>query len=144
MCLAAWPRRSESRVDTVALALGWLLHALALVFDIAGSGAGARFGFAPVLSLTVWMVILVYGIESRMLPLPAVRRALAYAGCAAVMLAWAFPGEVRLASASPWAPVHWVMGVGLVRAVCAWRCCTPVCSMPPSGGCVAKWPDRAR
>ena len=27
------------------------------------------------------------------------------------MLAWAFPGEVRLASASPWAPVHWVLGV---------------------------------
>ena len=70
--LAAWPRQKESRVDTLALAVGWLLHALALVFDIAGSGAGARFGFAPVLSLTVWMVILVYGIESRMLPLPAV------------------------------------------------------------------------
>jgi ABC-type uncharacterized transport system permease subunit len=109
--LAAWPRRDGSRIDTVTLALGWLLHGLALVFDIAGSGAGARFGFAPVLSLTVWMVILVYGIESRMLPLPAVRRVLAGAGCAAVLLAWAFPGEVRLASASPWAPLHWVLGV---------------------------------
>jgi ABC-type uncharacterized transport system permease subunit len=109
--LAAWPRQAESRVGTVALTVGWVLHALALVFDIAGSGSGARFGFAPVLSLTVWMVVLVYGIESRMLPLPAVRRALAWAGCAAVLLAWAFPGEVRLASASPWAPVHWVLGV---------------------------------
>jgi ABC-type uncharacterized transport system permease subunit len=28
-----------------------------------------------------------------------------------VVLAWAFPGEVRLASLSPWAPVHWVLGV---------------------------------
>jgi ABC-type uncharacterized transport system permease subunit len=109
--IAARPQRAESRSDTVALAIGWLLHALALAFDIAGSGAGARFGFAPVLSLTVWMVVLVYGIESRMLPLPAVRRALAAAGCAAVLLAWAFPGEVRLASPSPWAPVHWVLGV---------------------------------
>jgi ABC-type uncharacterized transport system permease subunit len=109
--LAAWPMRTGSRVDTLALAIGWLLHALALAFDIAGSGTGARFGFAPVLSLTVWMVVLVYGIESRMLPLPAVRRVLALAGCAAVVLAWALPGEVRLASLSPWAPVHWVLGV---------------------------------
>ena len=109
--IAAWPRRTESHIDRWALTIGWLLHALALVFDIAGSGTGARFGFAPVLSLTVWMVVLVYGIESRMLPLPAVRRALAAAGCAAVLLAWAFPGEVRLASPSPWAPVHWVLGV---------------------------------
>lgn len=109
--LAAWPRRDASRVDTPALALGWVLHGLALVFDIAGPGAGPRFGFAPVLSLTVWMVILVYGIESRMVPLAAVRRVLACAGCAAVLLAWAFPGEVRLASASAWAPVHWVLGV---------------------------------
>jgi ABC-type uncharacterized transport system permease subunit len=109
--LAVWPRQGESRLDTAALAIGWLLHGLALTFDIAGSGAGARFGFAPVLSLTVWMVVLVYGIESRMLPLPAVRRVLACAGCAAVLLAWAFPGEVRLTSASPWAPVHWVLGV---------------------------------
>jgi ABC-type uncharacterized transport system permease subunit len=43
--------------------------------------------------------------------LPAVRRALALAGCAAVALAWAYPGDIRLASTSPWAPVHWVLGV---------------------------------
>lgn len=109
--LAAWPGGERLRIAAPALAIGWLLHALALVFDIAGSGAGARLGFAPVLSLTVWLVLLVYGIESRMLPLPAVRRALALAGCAAVVLAWLFPGDVRLASSSPWSPVHWVLGV---------------------------------
>ncbi|MCG3189448.1 MAG: Cytochrome c biogenesis protein CcsA [Burkholderiaceae bacterium] len=63
------------------------------------------------LSFTVWMVLLVNAIESRMLPLPAVRRVLALAGCAAVALAWVFPGEVPLASHSPWSPVHWVLGV---------------------------------
>ncbi len=109
--LAAWPRRASSRIDAVALAVGWAAHGLALVVDIAGAGQGARLGFAPVLSLTVWLVLLVHAIESRMLPLPAVRRALALAGCAAVVLAWVFPGEVRLASHSPWAPVHWVLGV---------------------------------
>src|SRR5262245_38306283 len=109
--LAAWPWREGVRVDAAALAIGWLLHAAVLVFDIEGSGGGARLGFAPVLSLTVWLVLLVYGIESRMLPLPAVRRALALLGCAAVVLAWAFPGDVRLASASPWAPLHFVLGI---------------------------------
>jgi len=109
--LAAWPRRESSHIDATALAVGWVAHGVALVVDIAGAGQGARFGFAPVLSLTVWLVLLVHAIESRMLPLPAVRRALALAGCAAVVLAWAFPGEVRLESHSPWAPVHWVLGV---------------------------------
>jgi ABC-type uncharacterized transport system permease subunit len=109
--LAAWAGPQRARVDGAALSIGWVLHGLALGFDIAGSGSGARFGFAPVLSLTVWLVILVYGIENRMVPLPAVRRALALAGCAAVALAWAFPGEIPLASASPWAPLHWVLGV---------------------------------
>lgn len=110
--LAAWPWRDGSRIDAVALGFGWVAHGLALVADIAGSGHGARFGFAPVLSITVWLVLLVHAIESRMLPLPAVRRALAAAGCVAVALAWVFPGEVRLPSQhSPWAPLHWVLGV---------------------------------
>jgi ABC-type uncharacterized transport system permease subunit len=109
--LAASPGPQRARIDAFALAAGWLLHGLELVFDIAGSGSGARFGFAPVLSLTVWLVVLVYGIENRMVPLPAVRRVLALAGCAAVALAWAFPADIPLASASPWAPLHWVLGV---------------------------------
>ena len=109
--LAAWPRRETSRVDAASLAVGWVVHGLALAVDIVDVGHGARLGFAPVLSLTVWLVLLVHAIESRMLPLPAVRRALALAGCAAVLLTWVFPGEVRLAGHGPWAPLHWVLGV---------------------------------
>ena len=44
------------------------------------------------------------------MPLPAVRRLLAVLGGSVVLLAWAFPGEVRPAL-SPWAPLHWVLGV---------------------------------
>jgi ABC-type uncharacterized transport system permease subunit len=109
--VAAFPRRESSPIDAVAFALGWLLHGIELTVDIAGSGHGPRLGFAPVLSITVWLVLLVHAIESRMLPLPAVRRALALAGCVAVILAWAFPGDVPLASHSPLAPLHWVLGV---------------------------------
>jgi len=84
---------------------------LSLVIDVATGEGGARLGFAPVLSLTVWLVILVYAVESRMVPIPTVRRVLAVTGIAAVMLALVFPGDARLTSANPWAPLHWVLGV---------------------------------
>ena len=96
-----------------ALILGWALHFGLLLLDIGGWGAterGARLGFAPVLSITVWLVIAVHAIESRFVPLPAVRRVLAVIGAAAVMLAWFYPGEVR-AITNPWAPLHFVLGI---------------------------------
>ena len=97
-----------------ALLAGWLAHALAIVVDTAGLGSaavGARFGFAPALSVTVWLVLAVYGIESRFVPLPGVRRTLAWLGAAMVVLAWMFPGELRPHALSRWAPLHWVLGI---------------------------------
>ncbi|MEO7246307.1 MAG: cytochrome c biogenesis protein CcsA [Rubrivivax sp.] len=96
-----------------ALFAGWTLHLFVLVFDIGGWGQtaeGARLGFAPVLSMTVWLVIAVHTVESRFVPLPAVRRVLAASGAAAVALAWVFPGDVR-AIDSTWAPLHFALGV---------------------------------
>jgi ABC-type uncharacterized transport system permease subunit len=97
-----------------ALLVAWLIHAVAIVIDITGIGTehlGARFGFAPALSVTIWLVLAVYGIESRFVPLPGVRRALAVLGGIAVLLAWAFPGEFRPQLLSRWAPLHWVLGI---------------------------------
>jgi ABC-type uncharacterized transport system permease subunit len=102
------------RVSAAALVGGWMLHLLLLVVDISGFGqgtAGARLGFGPVLSMTLWLVIAVHTVESRLVPLPAVRVALALSGGAAVMLAALFPGESRV-YASPLAPLHFVLGVG--------------------------------
>ena len=96
-----------------ALIAGWVLHLVLLLLDIGGWGQGqpgARLGFAPVLSMTVWLVIAVHGLESRLVPLPGVRRVLAAVGAAAVALAWMFPGEARVLS-SPWAPLHFVLGI---------------------------------
>jgi ABC-type uncharacterized transport system permease subunit len=112
--LAALPARAERGWSAPALVVGWAGHLLVLLLDIGGwglSNPGARLGFAPVLSMTVWLVIAVHTVESRFVPLPAVRRALALAGAAAVALAWMFPGEPR-APSSPWAPLHFVLGVG--------------------------------
>ena len=111
--LAGWPGRAESRLPAPALVTGWLLHALLLGLDIGGWGRsepGARLGFGPVLSLTVWLVLAVHTVESRFVPLPGVRRMLALCGALGVLLAWAFPGEVRPAL-NAWAPVHWLLGV---------------------------------
>lgn len=96
------------------MALAWTAQFIALYLDISGYGLaepGARFGFAPALSMTAWLVLTVYLIESRFLPLHSVRRVLAWLAAAAVVLAWAFPGESRPLAASPWAPLHWVLGL---------------------------------
>ena len=97
-----------------ALLVGWIAHGVALAIDIAGIGSGipgARFGFAPALSLTVWLVLAVYQLERRMLPLPGARRALAACGAVVVVLAWIYPGRVHPQAASLWAPLHWLLGI---------------------------------
>lgn len=117
---AAWPGPGAlRRWPDVALAIGWIAHGLALWLDVAGFGAaqpGARFGFAPALSATVWIVIAVHAIESRLLPLPAQRLMLAVAATMAVLLAALYPGESRphAVAAGPgaaWLPLHWLLGV---------------------------------
>jgi ABC-type uncharacterized transport system permease subunit len=111
---AALPAPQRMPWAAPALIVGWLLHLGLLMLDIGGWGQpepGARLGFAPVLSMTVWLVLAVHTVESRLVPLPGVRRVLALVGAAAVALAWLFPGEAR-PTASPWAPLHFVLGVG--------------------------------
>jgi ABC-type uncharacterized transport system permease subunit len=113
LAAAALRGQSGERWRT-ALLIGWVAHVLAIVVDIAGIGSdvvAARFGFAPALSMTVWLVLAVYLVESRYVPLPGVRRTLAALGVVVVALAWIFPGEVRPLVASRWAPVHWVLGI---------------------------------
>jgi ABC-type uncharacterized transport system permease subunit len=112
--VAMLPGDAHKRALRAALVVGWLAHGLALVVDIGGLGSaasGARFGFAPALSATLWMVLAVYGIESRVVALPGARRVLALLGVLVVVVAWLYPGEVRLHVPSPWAPLHWLLGL---------------------------------
>ncbi len=111
---AALPLPLLRRFSAAALVGAWLLHLVLLVIDIAGVGLdepGARLGFAPVLSMTVWLVIAVYSVESRLVPLPAVRQWLAVAGALVVLVCAAFPGEMRPIT-SRLAPLHFALGVG--------------------------------
>ena len=112
--LAALPLAVLRRLSAAALLGGFVLHALLLVIDIGGLGRaepGARLGFGPVLSMTVWLVIAVYAVESRLVPLPAVRQWLGVAGVLAVVLATLFPGDPKVMHSSL-APLHFALGVG--------------------------------
>jgi len=107
------------RLGAAALLGAFALHLLLLLVDIAGLGRGAdaatgggvRWGFGPVLSMTVWLMIAVHTVESRFVPLPTVRLSLALAGIAGVVAAVIFPGDPRHGS-SALAPLHFALGVG--------------------------------
>ena len=111
---AALLRERRATALRAALLVGWIAHAMAICVDVAGIGSDvtvARFGFAPALSMTVWLVLAVYLVESRFVPLPGARRVLAVLGIVVVIVAWSFPGELRPQVASRWAPVHWALGI---------------------------------
>jgi len=102
-------RRLSMRASRGALWLAWLLHGLVLglgLFD-----TPPRFGFAPALSVTAWLVLTVYAVESHLFPQLQARWALAGLGAVAVLLALLFPGSTLHASASPWLPLHWALGI---------------------------------
>ena len=115
----ATSRLSEGALRSMLL-VAWLLHALTLVEALLGTPP--RFGFAPALSMTVWLVLTVYAVERRLFPQLHAHWALAGLGSVAVILALIFPGTSYHAIASPWLPLHWALGIasyGLFAAAVA-------------------------
>ena len=104
----ALPRLGNGALRGLLLA-AWGLHALTLADGLLG--APPRFGFAPALSMTVWLVLTVYAIERRLFPQLHAHWALAGLGSAAVILALLFPGATYHRVASPWLPLHWALGL---------------------------------
>lgn len=107
LALAA-PRLGSGTVRSLLLA-AWLLHALNLADGLLGTPP--RFGFAPALSMTVWLMLTVYAIERRLFPQLQAHWALAGLGSAAVILSLIFPGASYPAIVSPWLPLHWALGI---------------------------------
>lgn len=101
--------RLSMRASRGALWLAWLLHALVLSLGLFGTPP--RFGFAPALSVTAWLVLTVYAVESHLFPQLQARWALAGLGAVAVLLAMLFPGTPLHDMASPWLPLHWALGI---------------------------------
>lgn len=107
--LALATRRLTAGAIRGLLLAAWLLHALALAEGLLGQPP--RFGFAPALSMTVWLVLTVYAVESRLFPQLQAHWAMAGLGSAAVILSIFFPGTSYPAIASPWLPLHWALGI---------------------------------
>jgi ABC-type uncharacterized transport system permease subunit len=106
---AAGASRLSEPAARSALLAAWVLHAGALVWALLGEAP--RFGFAPALSVTAWLVLTVYAVESQVFPQLQARWALAALGAAAVLLALVFPGTPLHVSMSPWLPLHWALGI---------------------------------
>ena len=103
------PPQSNSVGARSLLAIAWVCHAVALAAGM--TGEPAQFGFAPALSITVWLVLTVYAIESRLLPQLKAHWALSALGGVAVVLAQVFPGTAYQTISSPWLPLHWALGL---------------------------------
>jgi ABC-type uncharacterized transport system permease subunit len=121
--LAAGAARLGERGPRLALLAAWLLHLAAIVAGLAAEPH--RFGFAPALSMTAWLVLTAYAVERQVFPQMQARWALAALGGVAVVLALLFPGASLHTHASPWLPLHLALGVasyGLfaAAAVHAW------------------------
>lgn len=106
-----------------AVWVAWVLHGLLLGWSLLGQTP--RFGFAPALSVTVWLGAAVYAVESQVFPLMRIRWTLAALGTVAIVVAYLFPGNPLHPNASPWLPLHWALGIasyGLfgVAVVHAW------------------------
>lgn len=106
---AAAARHLSNTTARATLLAAWLLHALALGRSLLGEAP--RFGFAPALSVTAWLVLTVYAVESQFFPRLQTRWALAGLGALAVLLALVFPGRPQHAASSPWLPLHWALGI---------------------------------
>ncbi len=97
-------RASADGLSRGLLLAGWLLHAGALASGLlVGS---PRFGFASAMSVTAWLVLAVYAVESRFFPALQGQRILAGICGLAVLLPLPFPGAllhvngVRVAAAA--------------------------------------------
>jgi ABC-type uncharacterized transport system permease subunit len=106
---AAAASRLSQRSARWTLLTAWLLHALVLGWTLLGDTP--RFGFAPALSVTAWLVLTVYAVEREFFPQLQARWALAGLGSVAVLLALVFPGTPLHPAASPLLPLHWALGI---------------------------------
>jgi ABC-type uncharacterized transport system permease subunit len=103
----AGSRLSDGRAKRL-LWLAWASHAVALLSLLVGP---AHFGFAPAISVTAWLVVTAYVVESQIFPKLKARWAMGGLGTMAVLLALLFPGTPLSSLTSVWLPLHWALGL---------------------------------
>jgi ABC-type uncharacterized transport system permease subunit len=96
----------QHRSVALGTALGWLLHGVSLSLWVFQADA-LRFGFAVMLSATLWLTVAVYWIENRNFALVGLRRLVLPLAAIAIVLPTLFPGTLLpLTGKSPWFAWH--------------------------------------
>ena len=113
-------RTQLSRGGAVLLGVAALLHAVVIGLGLTNP---PRFGFGPALSMTAWLALLAYAIESINYPLLQLRWRLAVTGAVTVLLAWLFPGAPFKTPSSDLLPLHLALGLASygLFAVAVWH-----------------------
>jgi len=106
---SAGTARLPALVINGAVWVAWILHGALLIIGL--GGPDARFGFAPALSLTAWLVGLVYAIEGYIYPQFKKPWVTSVLGSACVLLAVLFPGASLNPNTSAWLPLHFALGI---------------------------------
>lgn len=102
-----WGESTSQRLMTLA----WGLHALTVWGSLATETGVPRFGFAPALSATAWLVLTFYTLERHWFPQLGARLILSGLGAATLLLALVFPGQPLHLQASPWLSLHLMFGI---------------------------------
>lgn len=105
---ALWPRMALGPARLLVM-LALLMHAVLLAAGLLDGTP--RFGFAPALSITLWLVGCVYAVESQFYPRLRIRRVMCVLAALSVLMSLAFPGTALHPSASVWLPLHLALGV---------------------------------
>ena len=92
-----WAALRRNLVSQRAARLGmfaaWLCHAAVLALGFGLGGDPAHFGFGPAMSMTAWLVLGIYGVETWVYPQLPTRWSLGAAGAVFLLVAAAFPGH---------------------------------------------------
>lgn len=102
-----------------AMRAAWVLHLLTIAAGLVATPA--RFGFAPALSMTAWLMLTMYAIEQQLYPKMRAVGVLSALGALAVLLAQLFPGNRW-----PRTPRH--------GCLCTWHW-----ALPPMGCALLRW-----
>ena len=109
--VALWGGRLPERRTQALVSVAWAFHALSVLLSLLSAEGAPRFGFAPALSATAWLVLTFYTLERHWFPQLKARWMLTGLGALAVLLALMFPGQTLHLQASAWLPLHWVLGL---------------------------------
>lgn len=102
-------QRMSERNARIALRAAWVLHLLTIAAGLMSHPP--RFGFAPALSMTAWLMLTMYAIEQQIYPKMRAVGVLSLLGALAVLLAQIFPGSPMAVHASAWLPLHLALGI---------------------------------